>query len=417
MKVLLSAYACEPDKGSEPGVGWRWATELAGLGHEVTVITRSNNRASIDKALAKTRFAGLSFYYYDLRPWAKWWKHGSQGLHLYYWLWQRGAYHLARKLASKTQFDLVHHITFGVFRQPSFMGRLGLPFVIGPLGGGDLTPRLLRGGIPSADAFKERLRELSNHLAYLDPSLSRMYKQATLIFWKTPETLAVLPHFCREKSRVQLEIGLEPEHIMSEAGVPVARAEFLYAGRLLHLKGLHLAFKAFSELRRNQPDATFTVIGTGPAEAWLKKLSTALGLGDSVKWLGWISHEEIWAHYGHYTAFVFPSLHDSSGNVVLEALSQALPVICLDTGGPGAILPLSCGIKVAVKNRSESEVIHDLAEAMRKLVSDSELRAQMGREALAAAKANTWRNVVSQTYAQIDSVLDASRKRLADRTN
>jgi len=92
-------------------------------------------------------------------------------------------------------------------------------------------------------------------------------------------------------------------------------------------------------------------------------------------------------------------------------------VICLDTGGPGAILPLSCGIKVAVKNRSKAEVIDDLAEAMRRLASDSELRARMGRGALDAARENIWRNVVSNTYAQIDNVLDASRKRLIDHTN
>ena len=48
MKVLLSAYACEPNKGSEPGVGWNWAIEIARLGHKVWVLTRANNQPSID---------------------------------------------------------------------------------------------------------------------------------------------------------------------------------------------------------------------------------------------------------------------------------------------------------------------------------------------------------------------------------
>ena len=44
LKVLLSAYACEPNKGSEPGVGWNWLIEIAKLNHKVTVITRSNKK-------------------------------------------------------------------------------------------------------------------------------------------------------------------------------------------------------------------------------------------------------------------------------------------------------------------------------------------------------------------------------------
>ena len=48
MKILLSAYACEPNKGSEPGVGWHWALELGYLGHDVWVLTRANNRPAIE---------------------------------------------------------------------------------------------------------------------------------------------------------------------------------------------------------------------------------------------------------------------------------------------------------------------------------------------------------------------------------
>lgn len=406
MRVLISAYACEPGAGSEQGVGWHWATELAHLGHEVVVITRTNNRVLIQDTLAKAPIAGLRFYYYDLPPWGKWWKRGPQGVHLYYWLWQHGAYHLARRIVSEMQFDLVHHLTFGVFREPSFMGRLGLPFVIGPVGGGEATPRLLRGSFPAAKAFGEMLREGSNRLACWIPSVSAMFKQATLIFCKTQETLAILPATCQGKCRVHIEIGLDPSRIRREATAKVAGADFLYAGRLIYWKGLHLALKAFSELKRHRPEATLAVIGKGKDEARLKSLSVRLGIQDSVRWLGWIPHEEIWAHYCRYTAFVFPSLHDSSGNVLLEALSQALPVICLDTGGPGAVLPPSCGIKVSVQNRSEAEVVEDLTAAMRKLIDDPELCAQMGRQAIEVARAKTWGDVVSSAYAHIECALN-----------
>jgi short-subunit dehydrogenase len=75
MRILLSAYACEPGRGSEPGVGWHWATELARLGHEVAVITRSNNRpVNRIRHWRSRQSAACDFYYYDLPSWSKWWK-------------------------------------------------------------------------------------------------------------------------------------------------------------------------------------------------------------------------------------------------------------------------------------------------------------------------------------------------------
>jgi len=417
MRVLLSAYACGPGIGSEPGVGWNWSTELARLGHEVVVITRSINRNLIEKALAKAPIAGLSFYHYDLPSWAEWGDRKNRGVYLHYWLWQRGAYRLAKRLTSKTQFDLVHHVTFGVFRQPSYMGRLGLPFVVGPLGGGEVTPASLRGSFPTGPAFVEKFREVSNKLAFRDPSVPAMFRQATVIFCKTRETLAILPAVSLEKARLHLEIGLEPHRIRQETVAPESSADFLYAGRLVYWKGLHLALKALSQLRAKLPNATLTVIGGGKDEAQLKKLSVALGLQDSVRWLGRVAHEEIWARYCRYTALVFPSMHDSSGNVVLEAFSQGLPVICLDTGGPGAIVPPTCGIKVAVENRNEAEVVSDLAAAMQKLAEHPEFRAQMGHRALEFAKVSTWRDVVSSAYAHIGNTLHASENCRTDRTD
>ena len=55
LKILLSAYACEPNKGSEPEVGWKWATTLCRLGHEVHVVTKSNNKQNIEQYLKKAK--------------------------------------------------------------------------------------------------------------------------------------------------------------------------------------------------------------------------------------------------------------------------------------------------------------------------------------------------------------------------
>src|SRR5690242_12327227 len=93
LRILLSAYACEPDLGSEPGIGWHWATRLARAGHEVWVLTRANNRQSIEGAMSAKPVDGLNFAYYDLPAWmCRWKNHAGLWARLYYMLWQFGAY-------------------------------------------------------------------------------------------------------------------------------------------------------------------------------------------------------------------------------------------------------------------------------------------------------------------------------------
>lgn len=409
MKILLSAYACEPGKGSEQGVGWHWATQLAHLDHDVFVITRANNRVCIENALADARLDGLQFRYYDLPRWAMRWKRGPRGVHLYYVLWQAGAYLLAKRLVAETKFDVVHHLTFGVFCQPSFMGRLGIPFIVGPIGGGEAVPASLRKSLPFRGRAQERFRDLSNRLASFDPFVSAMLTQAALIFCKTQETFDLLPATCKNRSRIHLEIGLEPERIRRQAEGAAIEPAFLYAGRLIYWKGVQLALRALAELKRTNRAATLAIIGKGPHEAWLKRLARSLGVERSVQWMGWVPHGDLWDHYSRYSAFVFPSLHDSSGNVLLEAMSQGLPVICIDTGGPGAVVPPSAGIKVQAAGRSQAQVVTDIAAAMQTLTDSPELRARMSQGALEFARASTWNDVVTSAYAGVEDALNPRR--------
>lgn len=130
MKILLSAYACEPNKGSEPAVGWNWTRSLIDQGHAVHLITRSNNRPSIEAFQAIEKLP-LEISYYDLPQWNRLWKFWPGGIYLYYLLWQMGAFSLAKKLHAAKSFDRVQHSTFASFRQPSFMGGLGSHLFLG----------------------------------------------------------------------------------------------------------------------------------------------------------------------------------------------------------------------------------------------------------------------------------------------
>jgi glycosyltransferase involved in cell wall biosynthesis len=405
LRILLSAYACEPDKGSEPGVGWHWALEIARLGHEVWVLTRENNIPVLERALIPYSDLRIHLVGYDLPQWMRRWKKSGRGIVLYYSMWQRGAYRVARRLERANHFDLVHHITFGVYRQASLLGRLGVPLVLGPLGGGEKTPPLLLSSYPLRGILMELVRSFSNLLAGFSPTLRQAFKQASVILCKTKETLAEVPRAYRAKCLIMKEIGIEETLIMGAPTTSPHTPRFLYVGRLLYWKGVHLALQALARVLKDSPDARLTIVGAGQDETWLREMADRLGIADAVEWMGGVPHEKVLNMYSEYTAFLFPSLHDSSGNVFMEALSQGLPVICLDCGGPGAMLPSACGFKIEVEGRSQQELVTGLSDAMQTIFTNSEVRAEMSAQALKASRENTWRHVVSSAYRNIQDTL------------
>jgi glycosyltransferase involved in cell wall biosynthesis len=202
---------------------------------------------------------------------------------------------------------------------------------------------------------------------------------------KTAETVQSIPARFRGNCRVQVELGMD-----ERPGQLVRRAReaggfrILYVGRLVYWKGLHFGLRAFAEFLKLHPDAHMTVIGRGPDEVWLHELADELGLREAVTWIPHLELTAVMRAYSRHDVFLFPSLHDSSGNVVLEALSCGLPVVCLDAGGPAVLVDPSCGFKV--RPGAPVQVVEDLARALDALAQDPALLRAMGQAAAIRAR-------------------------------
>ncbi|MFQ5958174.1 MAG: glycosyltransferase family 4 protein, partial [Alphaproteobacteria bacterium] len=400
MKVLLSAYACEPGMGSEPGVGWLWARGLARLGHEVWVLTRANNRARIE-AVTLPETERPRFLYYDLPAWARRWKRGGRGVRLYYLLWQWGAYRLARRVHARERFDRVHHVTFVSVRQPSFMGRLGAPFVFGPVAGGEHAPWRLRFGCGWRGLVLDALRDAVNALVRFDPLMAATFRAAERIYVTSQQTLALVPRRFRHKADVELAIGWDGEPCIASGervGKTTGPVRVLFVGRLVYWKGLHLGLAAFRRLLETQADARLVVVGDGPDEARLRRLAEALGVAGNIEWVPWLAREDLLAFYARHDVLLYPSLHDSGGMVVLEALAAGVPAICLDLGGPGAIVDETCGRVIATEGRSADVVARSLGEALVELASDAGLRSRLAAGAGRRVRATACALPVARIY-------------------
>jgi glycosyltransferase involved in cell wall biosynthesis len=409
VKILLTAFACDPTRGSDAGVGWRWAETLAAKGHDVWVLTRTVYRSHIESELAsRSGISNLYFVYFDHDRAAAFLYRVMKRLHLYYYLWQFGAYRLARQVHQRENFDCVHHVTWVSVRLPSFMGNLGIPFIFGPVAGGESAPYSLRSGYGLRAWLADGFRDISNWLVQFDPFMRSTFAKAARIYVTSRQTMQVIPRKFRHKARVRLAIASDllppspPSAIVSIDALPPAAADpirLLFVGRLLELKGMHLGFRAFARMLATHPNARMTIVGTGPAEARWRGLAERLGISRSIDWIPWVPHSEVGQFYGSHDLFLFPSLHDSGGMVVLEAMAQGLPVVCLDIGGPGVLVDQSCGFAVPTRGRTQFEVVESMSEALVALTS-STVRAKLRQGAFDRVRSFTWTALIDDVYEQ-----------------
>jgi len=404
VRVLLSAYACEPNRGSEPEVGWQRALHMLAYADEVWVLTRSNNQSVIE-AEPVSNSNGLHFIYYDLPGWALKLKRNAWFMRAYFVLWQWGAYREAARWHRDRPFDCVYHVTFASMQFGSFMGRLEIPFVIGPIGGGERAPFRLRWGLPIRSQATELLRDLGILLQRCSPISRSAFSAADRIYVTTTASLRLVPRKWRFKTAVRQAIATSD---CSAQPIERQRPElprFVYAGNLIYWKGAHLAIRALAEVRAVIPGATLTLVGNGSSDKWLRSLAEQCGVSDAVEFAGRIPHAQLINIIGSYTALVFPSFHDSGGLVVLEALSRGIPVVCLDLGGPGIIVNASCGVVVPTAGADEQSTVTRIADAMTllgKMTDDKS--AKLSQRAIARANELSWENL-TETLSRVTDLV------------
>jgi glycosyltransferase involved in cell wall biosynthesis len=406
MKVLLSAYSCLPNAGSEPGIGWNWAQCIAACGHKVFVITRAINQNSIEAACKKDAIQNPRFLFHDLSPTLQKLYKLPFGNYAYYFLWQYTAANLASRVHAQENFDQVQHITWGSFRLPSFMGKLGIPFIFGPVAGGEDTPKNLRQGLGPRGRLWDFLRRISNFVLTRAPLMTATYRHAIQIAATTNETLRAIPASYRHKAVVQQAVGIDPQNLQfsnsDNSPLPLpstnSKLNLLFVGRLLPWKGIHLALKAIAALGPQSKDVHLTIVGSGSDHARLQHLARRLGLTESVSWIPWMKREQLFRMYSQFDLFLFPSLHDSGGMAVLEAMSFGLPVLCLDLGGPAISVDSTCGKVIPTNRRTEEEVVSTISSSLSQLLSDRSLLEPLSLAAASRVSSFSWQSAVNSFY-------------------
>lgn len=399
-KVLLSAYACEPKRGSEPGVGWQLARHLAAH-HDVTVLTRANNRAVLDEYLRTAPAVPLKFLYYDLPAPLIRCKQGARWTRAYYYLWQLGAYFFVRNVLRTQDFDLIHHVTFAKYWTPSFLALLPRPFVLGPVGGGESAPLSFWWSCGARGFLFELARAGARQLGEWDPFVRVMLRRARIVFAATPETAVRLKKLGARQIQLLSQVALPKEELALDPPVLPPRNQrmvLVSVGQLLHLKGFHLALQALASLR--EYDFEYRMIGGGPELQRLQALAQQLGLQDRVTFCGALPRAQVLQELQRADMLLHPALHESGGWVVVEAMNAGCVPVCAELGGSAVLVNSLTGVLVPAHDppqfvREFSQVIAELLKEPTRLThlaraAQSEINQRFSWEQTA--------NIVAQSY-------------------
>lgn len=386
--ILASAYAINPYKGSEDGMGWNFVRQIARF-NNVIAITRENNRHDIERFITENPdpiHENIQFLYFDLPYWMRFWKKGSRGAMLYYWLWQQAIVRFVKK--QKIRFDIVHNVNFHNDWTPSYLWKLNKPFVWGPVGHHPIIPAQYLKPFSRRYWIKDRLTWLVKKGFWnLSPALRKTVQKADKVLFMNPSVPDVL-HLkynqgVRMPSVATEDFGYSPIR-------PDTAFHVISAGRLVPLKGFDLSIRAFARLLDSLPqperkNCALTIVGSGPEKAFFQSLCTQLGVAENVTFIDWIARKDLLELYKTSSAFLFPS-HEGAGMVVAEAMSFGLPVICLDNSGPGAFVDESCAFAIPVQGYKET--VASLGDALIRLNASPALNRDMGKAARALFESN-----------------------------
>jgi glycosyltransferase involved in cell wall biosynthesis len=243
--ILISAYACEPLKGSEQGVGWNWVLQMA-KHNKLHVITRANNQDPIETHLPKDVAENITFHYYDTHPFIKGLKNKAKGLYFYYFFWQLGIVQLTNRLKKENTFDYSIHLTMGSIWMPTFLPLLNIPFIWGPIGGGEGIPKPFLSMLPTKNRIVQTLRYVLKYTVYINPFVLIPSYKAVSIITRTNNTKSFIPSIFRNKVNVYLETSMESSVFNHQKDISIKnnKINLIITGRLVPFKNVITVVKA-----------------------------------------------------------------------------------------------------------------------------------------------------------------------------
>ncbi len=400
-RVLIVAYECSPDSGSEAGNAWNWAVHLDRSGWNVELLTSGRSSREMSAALTdETRATSL---HEVPRPGRS--PRTQLGGYLRYLRWQRAALDRCRKSGLLERVDVIHHVTWSsLYWGSRFHGRGVPPLVFGPIGGGQVAAPLQGTPLSARDRVVERMRTLAIWAVRWNPLARSTMRAAREVLVTNHETAAVARALGAARVHLMLDTACPPRALASPVVTAAERTRFRcsWIGRLIGIKDPVLAVEVLAEVVARVPGAHMDILGDGAEMGRLCSTITDLGLDRHITVRGRVPWAEVLDHLDDTRLLLVTSVRESSGAQALEALGRGVPVVAIDQFGLGAFLPRESSSLVPPGQRRL--LVDGLAERVCRLLllSDAEWD-QLSARSREAAESMNWTEAARRFTALVDS--------------
>jgi glycosyltransferase involved in cell wall biosynthesis len=383
MNIFLGVYACEPNNGSEPEVGWQMVNEIAKAMPNDTIyaLTKLNNKDVIE---AEGYPDNVKFFYYAPPKWFTFWKKGGRGIRTYYYLWLIGAALFMKK--QNINFDIVHHITFVNDWLPSYFYLLKTnknKFIWGPIGSHDPIEEKFLDGSRRKNIEKIRIF-LQLFFRNFDPSFYICKAKADCIIGINENVRKKLNLSDNKIFISEPAIGMRKSILENMVNIKKDSDLFVVisVGRLLYIKNFKLTIISFAKFLKNNSsiqNARLQIIGDGTDRKSLENLSVDLGIEKYIEFTGNIPLHKVQEQFSKANLFLFPTL-ENAGFVTLEAMSHSLPVVAMKYGGPEQFIKNNMDEQLVLSTQSYDDIASSIAKKLEFFYNDQALTDKVGKQ-------------------------------------
>ena len=401
LKIFVSAYACEPNLGSEIGVGWHWVIEMSKY-FDLWVLTRKSNQQTIEDWLNENELDNkINFLYYDLPPKLRFWKKGLRGVRTYYVLWQKLTNGIVKRTMEENGIDIYHMLTYGNALWPASSYGKSKFFIWGPTGVGDTIPSEYSKYYSKKGRAIEWVRRMSVKSLPLNYGFNKRCRSANLIFCKTERTKASIPNPYKKNAIVFTDVAVEK---INTPKYSIKRKEsddtiyYLAVGRFDAWRGFDLLIEAFAHASIKNPKIRLDILGNGSDKKRLEDLINKFEMQQFITLTGQVPKDEYYRKIANCDVVVNPALKEGAVTTAFDSMSFSKPLICIDTGGYTAYF--NNEYSVVIPRTSRIEVIERLSEGIIQLTNKEE-RDLKGKKAKEVGAKFDWEHKGQRIFKEI----------------
>ncbi len=418
LKILINSYACCPNMGSEPGMGWNWIVSLAQY-CELYVISEGEFKEQCQQWCSEHPAIGHYIHWYwnpvhqSTRD--KCWNQGNWSFYPLYKKWQKRTADIAREICHKEKVDILHQLNMIGFREPGYLWQVSretdIPFVWGPIGGLKMFPPAYSdGGGIKMKVFNWLKDTITKWQIKHDKRVIAALKTSSLLISSIPDSYNTIKKYHGLESVIIPETGCFVETFQNDIKrFRNDNLRVIWVGKFDFRKRLDIAIRAIA--MAGNPKICLEVYGTGTSQqiAQAQTLISQLKVESSVKLMGSVSNMEIKKIMKTADVFLFTSVSEDTSTVVLEAVSNHLPVICFNACGMSTVITEDIGFKINLTNPKQSA--KDFSVKLNYLFNHRDVLETMSESSQQIALELSWDNKAKQMQELFEHTVSGNHKK------